>query len=358
MNIRDQRQEEFADIFIRTGMFGILDLCPRFGKIFTTINILEKVFCKRVLIAYPDKNIKESWERDFEKRKYADSEIIYSTHMSLKKFSGEYFDLVVIDEIHLLSAAQIEAVKELRRTNRKILGLTGTLSSWTKTDLMKQLHLPVVGKYSIAQAIEEKIISDYEITIVQVPLDTRILIDYGKKIRTEKQRFDSFSWVINKLQLEGKENMFMRLKRLSIIKESLGKKNKTISLLKELSQERILVFCGVTKIADELGIPSYHSKSSEKHIFKDFSEGKGNHLAVCKLGNTGVTYKPLNRVIINYFDSNSQNLTQKINRCMGFEYDNPEKKAKIFIISSNEEVELKWLQQSLEFFDKSKIKYV
>jgi hypothetical protein len=118
------------------------------------------------------------------------------------------------------------------------------------------------------------------------------------------------------------------------------------------------VFCGVTKIADQLGIPSYHSKKEEKQIFDDFVTGKGKHLAVVKIGNTGVTYKPLNRVIINYFDSNGENLAQKINRCMAMEYDNPEKKAKIYIVCSTEDVEAKWLKKALEFFDKNKIKFV
>ncbi len=81
-------------------------------------------------------------------------------------------------------------------------------------------------------------------------------------------------------------------------------------------------------------------------------------MAVVKIGNTGVTYKPLNRVIINYFDSNAENLAQKINRCMAMEYNNPDKKAQIYIISSDEEVEAKWLNKALEFFDKSKIKFV
>jgi hypothetical protein len=93
-------------------------------------------------------------------------------------------------------------------------------------------------------------------------------------------------------------------------------------------------------------------------MFEDFASGKGNHMAVVKIGNTGVTYKPLNKVIINYFDSNAENLAQKINRCMAMEYDTPDKKAKIYIISSDEDVELKWLKKALEFFDKSKIKYV
>jgi hypothetical protein len=43
---------------------------------------------------------------------------------------------------------------------------------------------------------------------------------------------------------------------------------------------------------------------------------------------------------------------------MAMEYDTPDKKAQIYIISSNEKVEEKWLNKALEFFDKSKIKYV
>jgi len=43
---------------------------------------------------------------------------------------------------------------------------------------------------------------------------------------------------------------------------------------------------------------------------------------------------------------------------MAMEYDNPDKKAQIYIISSNEEVELKWLKKALEFFEKDKIKFV
>lgn len=63
-------------------------------------------------------------------------------------------------------------------------------------------------------------------------------------------------------------------------------------------------------------------------------------------------------MIINYTDSNPENLTQKINRSMSMEYDNPDKKALITIVSTNEDVELKWLNKALEFFDKSKIKFL
>ena len=43
LTLRDKRQQEFAQVWLNNGKFGILNLCPRFGKIYTTINILEKL---------------------------------------------------------------------------------------------------------------------------------------------------------------------------------------------------------------------------------------------------------------------------------------------------------------------------
>jgi superfamily II DNA or RNA helicase len=358
MTLRDQRQQEFANVWLNSGKFGILNLCPRFGKIRTTINILEKTKPKSILIAYPDNKIKDSWKADFEDRGYDDSNVTYTTHLSLHKHKDDKFDLVVLDEIHLLSEAQIEACKELIDNNECILGLTGTLSKWTENTLFSELGLSVIATYTIEQAVNEGVIVDYEINVIRVPLDTVIMQDFKGKKRTEKRHFDTYGWMIDKMEREGKNTMFLRLGRMRVIQSSLAKRKATQKILDRHKDERILVFCGVTKIADSLGIPSYHSKSNEKQIFNDFAEGKGNHLAVVKIGNTGVTYKPLNKVIINYFDSNAENLAQKINRCMAMEYNNPDKKAQIYIISTNEEVELRWLKKALEFFDKEKIKYI
>jgi len=257
-----------------------------------------------------------------------------------------------------LSEAQIEVCKDLFDVNGQILGLTGTLSSWTERTLEEELDLHVIATYPIEKAIEEGVIVDYEIHVIRVPLDNVTLQDYKGKQKTEKKQFDALTWVINKLQNSGSDTMFMRLARMRLIQSSLAKVKATRALLEKHADERVLVFCGVTKIADNLGIPSYHSKSSEKKLFEDFAEGKGNHLAVVKIGNTGVTYKPLDKVIINYFDSNAENLAQKINRCMAMEYNTPDKKAHIYIVSTTEPTELKWLSKALEFFDTNKIKYV
>jgi len=356
-SIRDVRQKEFADVWLKK-KHGILNLCPRFGKIRTSIKILEKLKPESILIAYPDNKIKESWQTDFEDLGYDDSIVTYTTHLSLKKYAELSFDVVIIDEIHLLSEAQIEVCKDLFDVNGQILGLTGTLSSWTERKLEEELDLHVIAHYPIEKAIEEGVIVDYEIHVIRVPLDNTVYNDYKGKLKTEKKHYDGISWVINKLQNSGTDTMFLRLARMRLIQSSLAKSIATKALLAAHKNERVLVFCGTTAVADNLGIPSYHNKSKEKEIFEDFAEGKGNHLAVVKIGNTGVTYKPLDKVIINYFDSNAENLAQKINRCMAMEYNTPDKKAHIYIVSTNELVELKWLSKALEFFDENKIKYL
>jgi len=357
LTLRDRRQQEFADIWLKHGKFGILNLCPRFGKIYTSINILEKLDKDiNILIAYPDLKIKAAWEADFEARKYKNQNITYTTHLSLKKHTAGFYDLVILDEVHLLSEAQMEAVKELTCT--QVLGLTGTLSSWTEKTLSNELGLVVLAHYPIEQAIEEGVITDYEITVITTDLDNQIQNNYKGKWKTEKKQFDAYGWVIDQLEKQGKATMFLRLARMRIIQNSIAKMNLTKKLLEKHKDERVLVFCGVTKIADDLGIPVYHSKAGDKDVFENFANGDGNHLAVVKIGNTGVTYKPLNRVIINYFDSNGENLAQKINRCMAMEYNTPDKKALIYIVCSTEEVEKKWLKRALEFFDNDKIKYL
>ena len=85
-------------------------------------------------------------------------------------------------------------------------------------------------------------------------------------------------------------------------------------------------------------LTDFYNKNPEyKHILKNIINGK--------------------KIFLNYFDSNAENLAQKINRCMAMEYNTPDKKAHIYIVCSVEDVERKWLKKALEFFDKDKIKY-
>lgn len=355
MQLRDKRQEEFADLYWNSHKKGILYLCPRFGKCRVAINIFKKMNNPNILIAYPDSNIKKSWLDEIEQVNYKNKNITFTTHLSLKKHMEEKYDIIVLDEIHLLSEAQIDICRSLQCD--MILGLTGTMSNETENTLFSELKLRVIARYPIETAIEEGVITDYEITVKMVDLDDKVKNQYKSSFRTEKGQFKAYSHIIDKLVEEKKDTFFLRLARMRIIQNSLAKLNATKRILQENKKERILVFCGLIDTAEKLGCPVYHSKSKDSLAFNDFAEGIGNHMAVVKIGNTGKTYKPLDKVVVNYFDSNSENLAQKLLRCMAMEYNTPNKKAHIWIVASTEKVEIKWLEKALEFLDLTKIKY-
>ena len=360
MNFRDQLQEQWANIFVNSSGQSILHLCPRSGKIRTSI----RIFCKvqrllnkkpKILIAYPDKNIQQSWENDFQAVGYTNPNVEYVTHVSLGKVKNNSYDIIVCDEIHLLSENQRYNFADLMSKNQDkfILGLTGTLSSKTKTELFLGLGLPVSAEYTLDEAINDGIISDYRINIIKTELDDNVIVDKTKK-RTEKQKYRAISWVIdNKGQ-----SLFLSLSRMRIIHNSLAKINKTTQLLTSLKGKRVLVFCANNKVAKALGCKVHTTKFKDQDEYEKFigDTSKHNHYAVCKIGNTGVSYKSLDHIVVNAFDSNSENLTQRI--CRSLILDAKGKISNIYIISSTEKAELRWLEKSLEFFDKNKIKYL
>lgn len=356
MTLRNQRQNEFADKWIREGENGILNLFVRFGKIRTSINIFKKINASNILISYPDNKIKQSWIDEFKELEFDYSEVTFTNHRSLNKYIEDIFDIVVLDEVHTLSDVQIKIVKEMKLANPKILGLTGTLSKWTERTLKYELGLKPIVKYEVDQAIEEGVVSDYEIFIIEVPMDNTVIQNFGKsKKSTESKRLSSLKWVCDKLEQEEKNNFFMKLKIMDIFQNSLAKKRKVQSLLMKHKTERVLVFCGSKRFSEDLGIPYHHSSSNNAPEFVDFASGKGNHMAVIRIGSSGVTFKPLNLVIINAIDSNPENMTQKIGRCLAIENNNPDKKSKIYIPVTPNSLEDEWLQKSLVFFDKKKI---
>ena len=355
---QDDLQDEFSKEFIAKGFKGLAYLCPRFGKIKFTLNCLKKT--DSVLVVYPEVSIKNSWQTDIKKWKFK-GKVDYSTSMSFKKIRKVY-DVLVIDEIHLLSEAQIQAVSEyLYNTGiKKVIGLSGTLSDDTQAKLSASLGLDVLVEYSISQAIIDGVICDYKIDVVYVPLSTvpniKVTWKGGEFMTSEKSSFD---YITNKINISHSSKLKMlRLLRMSMIKKSKAKIAATQLILKTLLHKRVLVFTGLIEVAESLGIPTYHSKSKSDIAKDSFIMGNSNKLAVVKQLNTGVTFKSLDTAIINFFDSNSENMAQKISRITCKEMFNEGKVAHIVIICSTEEIEKKWLMKSLSFFDSDKINFI
>lgn len=355
--MRDQRQQEAIDSYIWKRGRKLIKAAPRFGKTFVAIKIGQEIKALKTCVLYPRKEIQKSWENEF-KRLDISMDVTYSTFKSAGKLK-DVFDIVYIDEPQEASDNELKTISEVFKHQENILGLSGTVTLKTYKNLNYHLNMETCYEYSISQAVLENVISNYTITIHKVKLDNKELVykDSKGNMASEKKRFKSYEWVRNKMMDENKPYFFLDLKMISIIQNSIAKINKTKELLEKFKDDRCLVFCGLTEIADQLNIVSYHSKSKNKQEFENFCSGKGaNHLACVKLIQSGITITPIRYGIMSYLSGAPEDSCQKICRMLGYEYGTPDKKAEIHIICTDEEFEEERLNTALSFFDEDKIK--
>lgn len=359
MLLQNDLQEEFiqkgVDFYKTKKAAGYLDLAMRFGKCRTTIELIRRLYdydCT-ILIAYPDNKLKTTWQLECVKWEYQNPNITYVNFSSLKKFTQYEFDFFVIDEFHSCSENEREYAKEITNNCDKTLALSGTVSDETKLNW----GLKEIGKYTTLQGIEDGILADYRITVHLVELDdvTKVM-DKNGKLKTEKQKYDGYTWVIESFKRDSKNFMHLALARNRLSSSSLGKMNHLRNLLKDLQDRRVLIFTGLSKVADEIGIPSYHSKSPNDLAFTEFQEGKHNHLALAAMGKMGVTYKDLDSVVLLNFTYNAEESSQILNRAIKLDYKG--KMADLHILCLNEKPELKKIKESLSMLDQRKINYL
>lgn len=393
MSLRDERQQEFANAWLKS-KFGILNLCPRFGKIRTALNAIRLlgIHSPNILIIHPIETIKKSWLDDIVRWGWADNLhwFQFVTTASLWKLAeGEPRDwhLIIMDEVQMFSPANLQEMKKIISFGNKcVLGLSGTISKDTEQEILNTIKLPILASYDIERGIKEKVITDYKIHIVMTALDnTEKYIAPSKKRPnfkvTEQANYDYMTGRIEEIKAEVKLNNslivaraqakgqlpnyedfekvdlgLLPIQRMHIFKKSIAKRRTTLGIMKRFKGDRILIFCGVTAIADSLGVPVYHSKDKDEEVKDAFCRGEGDILATVDMFEAGVTIKPINRAIVNSFDSNPENLAQRISRLTGFEYDTPDKVAMIYIVCTNT-IERDWLDKALDFFDLSKVSY-
>lgn len=358
MEKQNELQEKFIKKgieFYKTSTAGYYNLAMRFGKCRVSIELLKKI-CENncsVLIAYPDNKLKTTWEHECEIWRYDNPNISYVNFSSLKKHIDKAYSFFIIDEFHSASDNERELCFTIMANSQKTLALSGTVSDDTRMNW----GLREIGSYSTLQGIEDNILADYTITVHLVNLDDiEKKADKKGKLKTERQKYSDYTWVIESLKRQGASFMHLALARNRLSLSSRGKMNHLKKLLKKLEDKRVVVFTGLSKVADEIGIPSYHSKSKSDDGFQDFQSGKCNHLALAAMGKMGVTYKNLDSVILLNFTYNAEETSQILNRAIKLDYNS--KVADLHIICLNEPPELKKVKESLSMLDNTKIKYL
>ena len=355
---QDDLQKEFVDkglSFFKLHDRGYYNLAMRFGKCKTTLELIDQLEGDQctIIIAYPDNKLKQTWKSECERWGYTNPNITYVNFSSLKKYTDARFEFFVIDEFHSASPNEIDLAHQIMDNCNYTLGLSGTITNETKNEW----DLEEIGSYTTEQGIDDGILADYTISVHLIDLDDNIRVkDKNGKLKTEKQKYAGYTWVIEKLKTERKPFMFLALARNRLSLSSIGKMNYLKALLNGMSDKRVVTFTGLANVADAIGIPSYHSKSKDDSAYTGFQNGEHNHLALAAMGKMGVTYNNLDSVILLNFTYNAEESSQILNRAIKLDYKG--KVADLHILCLNEKAELKKIKESLSLLDQTKINYL
>lgn len=308
----------------------------------------------RVLIVAPKKAVFQSWKDDavkFNKETLLER-VTFSTYLSLNKHNPNDYDVVYLDEVHNLLDSHREFLSNYKG---KLLGLTGTPPKYKNSEKGRIVneYCPVVFTFKADDAVENKILNDYQIVVHEISLshnknyqiETR-----GKKFFTSEHQ--NYLYWGNRIDTGDGPSHILRIMRMKAMME-YPSKEKYAKLLFNSLQTKAILFANTQEQADRLCKYSYHSNnpSSEENL-DAFKKGRISKLSTVLQLNEGINIPDLKQGIIMHAYGNERKASQRIGRLLRL---NPDDKAIIHILCYMNTVDEKWVKEALADYDQSKI---
>ena len=356
---RDIVQKEALSILCSYSRCGV-GISVGIGKTLIALKHLEANYKPdiKVLVVAPKKSIYISWIDDSKKfnLEYLLRNIEFTTYLSLNKKDFNY-DIIYLDEAHSL---KLNHDSWLSKYTGKILGLTGTPPRDDKSEkaYMINKYCPIVYRYIIKKAVDDKILNDYRIVVHPLYLDSdkNVKLKHGNKewYSSEREIYDYWSKRINDSKTK-KEQQIMNVMRMKAMMDFPSKLHYAKSLL-ENSPNKCIVFANTQEQADRLCKDSYHSNNpnSEDTLIK-FKNNEINRLSCVLQLNEGVNISNLKEGIIMHAYGNERKSVQRIGRLLRL---NPDDTAIVRILCYKDTVDEKWVSTALLDFDNDKIMWV
>jgi superfamily II DNA or RNA helicase len=308
----------------------------------------------KCLIVAPKKAIFQSWKDDAEKfgKGHLLDRMVFTTYLSLNKHNPNDYDAVYLDEAHSLLDSHRGF---LQLYKGKILGLTGTPPKRDYSEKGKLLNefCPVVYTFKADDAVENRILNDYQIIVHQLRLNECKGYQAVMKNRSfVTSEYDNYIYWSRRIDV-GSGNMHMlRVMRMKAMMEYPTKEKYTKKLMESI-QNKCIVFANTQAQADRLCPHSYHSgnKDSEENLLL-FKAGKITKLSTVLQLNEGVNIPDLKQGIIMHAYGNERKASQRIGRLLRL---NPDDKSIVHILCYMDTVDEKWVKEALEGFDQSKV---
>lgn len=330
--------------------------------------IVEQKPNARILICVPTERLRDkNWEEEFRKWKMIrvyNKNVTRVCHVSMSKIEKETYDMVIFDEAHNITEMNSTFFK--KNTIHTAMCLTATPSS----DPLKKLLLTECGfktvySLSLDIAVKLRLVSPYEITIIETRLESsKKTVPGGSKekpfLNTELNQYNYLTNTVNKLMFNKSKTpkeqavvQFRVIARMHFIYNLQSKMEAAENVIRNLPKdERTLIFCSNIAQAEKLCSDTYHSQTDDTAL-KSFMKGDINTLSCVQSLNEGhnIPVKVDNAVVVQ-INSSDRTLVQRIGRVLRYKKGHV---AKIILIVCVETVDENWLFKAIAGLDESKI---
>lgn len=336
LELRDY-QKEAIEKWRKRGQRGILVLPTGTGKTYIALAVIKEEIGQngKVAVIVPTIVLAQQWQSKIYQYVGIKPSLYYTHEKGIGKITIfvvnsaylnrhllQYFSLVVVDEIHHLSAPTWKQIVEVIK-DKKVMGLTAT---------PENAILPIVYYMGIGLAREKKAVVNVEIRPVFAELTYSERIQYeqiDQALRDIARKLDSAKAYGDKTAIEmlDRKLKIMANKRKQLMSEVKDKAIKVLEIARVHPNEKILVFTesikGAERIAQVLNdngiksmtIHSQKAKATRNAILQEWGKGFRILIAVRSL-DEGVDIPDVSIGIIVATGKTIRQLTQRLGRIL------------------------------------------
>lgn len=362
MKTREEITKDLVDSYKKNSSI-IYCISMRFGKTRLAIELIKKNKPKSILWVTPNAKLRDI-DIPNEFKKWKSSNWLKKTNIvcyaSLSKVYGDY-DMIILDETQNVTNKNTANIKNSEIKYKCIIGLTGTLpKNREKNHILSEIGLKNTIEFSVDEAIEHNIVAPYKVYLVGVALDEKNKnIKSGNKEKTFYQtEYQKYQYLCNRINLL-KENGIevpksYYLQRMRFIHNLPSKLRASKQILSKL-KGRTLVFSSNIEQSNNLGIPTFNSKTNDENL-KAFYNEEIDVLGLVNSGGVGYTYQNCDNVLLIQADRNTLgNSLQKLARVLVYR-ENYE--AMMIILYAKNTVDEMWVRELINDLNQKNIIWV
>lgn len=231
-------------------------------------------------------------------------------YQSACKLKDVYYDLVLGDEFD--ASLTDVYIRVFKNNNFKYKILVSATLDAQKRRLAAKIA-PIIFERTQQQLIKNKVLNNLNFTFIRYNLtaiENKQYINYNKQFveLLNRPRTKIIEYRLNQLQIQRKQFLSSLGSSAEVTKWLLAKLRP--------KQEKILIFCGLSKQADVVCKHSYHSNNNNIEAFIDFENGTIKEIAVVDKVDRGLNISSIKHIICESLTKSKTKLTQRLGRGM------------------------------------------